>query len=170
MKQFLYTFLSTSIPFGFFMGLLFKHVGKSFLLTAVLFGALFGLAMATILWLIQAYHLKKTGNWGAEVKLINHAEIELSGTKQEVLDRCRRALDEINNCTLLERNLEEGLIRAKAGMTMYTWGDDITIRIEQNGDDRFKVLMTSRPSIRTTLVDYGKNLDNINRMKHFLIQ
>jgi len=168
MKQKLYLFLSMSIPFGLIMGLILHNDKLPFLNAALLSGLSFGLPMTIILSLVQVYYLNKTGNTGAKVTLVNEREVELDGSKREVMDICRHALDVIESCSLLERNEGEGLLRAKAGRSLYSWGENIVIHVQEVQDHRHKVTITSAPAVKTTVIDYGKNLDNVNRIVQFL--
>jgi len=168
MKQKLYLFLSMSIPFGLIMGLTTQNDKMPFYEVALWSGISFGLLMTIILSLIQMYYLNKTGNAGAKVTLVNERVVELNGSKREVMDHCRHALDAIESCSLLERNEGEGLIRAKAGRSLYSWGEDIVIRVQEMEEDRHKVMIRSAPAVKTTLIDYGKNLDNVKRIVQFL--
>lgn len=55
----------------------------------------------------------------------------------------------------------------KTPLTFGSWGEIITIyKVSQN--DIFKLKITSRPRLETTMVDYGKNKDNIAAIKNFL--
>lgn len=168
MKQKLYLFLILSLFYGLIMGFLLSSNDRPFFLDALVSGILFGAVVIIIMMIVQKLHLRKTGNAGKKVQLINQAEFKLEGTKEQVIELCRNSLDSIKNSSVLEINREAGLIRAKAGMTWYTWGDEITFQIESIGDHNYSVSVTSRPMVKTTLIDYGKNLDNIQKIKSYL--
>ena len=46
-------------------------------------------------------------------------------------------------------------------MTWKTFGDVISLEVSNLDDDRTKVKILSRPLVRTTLIDYGQNLENV---------
>ncbi len=47
-------------------------------------------------------------------------------------------------------------------------GDVISFEVHRIDDDRTQVKVSSRPAVPTTLVDYGKNLENVERIISFL--
>lgn len=167
MKQKFILFFSTSIPYGIIMGLFYSDDVYSNLNNGVISGIIFGLLMTTILSVIQRIKLKKLGQKKGNVKIINTAEIVIEGSKQDILVICENSLSNIIKCKIEEINIREGILKAKAGMTWYTWGDLILFKLDHIHENKYKVLITSRPIVKTTVIDYGKNQDNINRIIKF---
>ena len=61
-----------------------------------------------------------------------------------------------------------GRINAKAGMSWKTWGEIITFSVNKKDENVMQIEISSRPSVRTTLVDYGKNIANVNSIVNYL--
>jgi len=163
MKQKIYLFLSTSIPYGIAMGLFLSDDFASFLRNGVLGGIIFGLLMTVLLLFIQRKNIDKQGYKG-DPKVSVTAEIKIEGTKQEIFQMCQNSLGTIVKCTIEVSDIQNGVLKAKAGKTWLTWGDFITFKLEQLQENTYKLLITSRPIVKTTIIDYGKNQDNVNRI------
>lgn len=56
----------------------------------------------------------------------------------------------------------------KAGITWKTFGDEIRFILNKLDEDHTEVEFSSRPLLRTTLADYGKNLQNVQMIEDFL--
>lgn len=65
-------------------------------------------------------------------------------------------------------NSSDGKIEARTGWTWKTFGCVITYVIKPAGERLTEVQVSSRPQVRTTLIDYGENLDNVERICAFL--
>ena len=61
-----------------------------------------------------------------------------------------------------------GKIEATTGWTLKTFGCVVSYEIKSIGERLTEIEVTSRPKIRTTLVDYGENLENVERVCKFL--
>ena len=60
--------------------------------------------------------------------------------------------------------IENGVL-LKTGMTMKSWGEEIKIILKSNKENNFEYQLSSSPKLKTTIVDYGKNLENINKIE-----
>jgi hypothetical protein len=49
---------------------------------------------------------------------------------------------------------------------MKSWGEEIKIILKSKTKSEFEYMISSSPKLKTTLVDYGKNLENINRIEN----
>ena len=66
------------------------------------------------------------------------------------------------------KNRAQGTILAKTSMNMKSWGNAVSFEINRVGANRTNVNISSKPSQRTTLVDYGSNLENVETIVAFL--
>jgi hypothetical protein len=48
---------------------------------------------------------------------------------------------------------------------MKSWGEEIKIILKSNKENNFEYQLSSSPKLKTTIVDYGKNLENINKIE-----
>jgi hypothetical protein len=93
--------------------------------------------------------------------------VELRLPYDKTVDLCIESLRLIKKCKIQKEDRSQGKIVARAGMTWRTWGDVISFDFLKIGNDRIQVEVSSRPAVRTTLVDYGKNLENVERIVGF---
>lgn len=163
MKQKIKLFLSLSVLFGCFMGVLLHDV-----IHGVIQGISFGLILTVILSIYQRINIKKLGLPKGEAKVDTSVELEIEGTKREIFEICEYSVKNIVNCKIKESNFQEGIIKVRAGMTWLTWGDVMLFKLEQVQDNKFRILVRSRPLIKTTIIDFGKNQDNINRIIKYI--
>jgi hypothetical protein len=61
-----------------------------------------------------------------------------------------------------------GRIAATTGCTLKTFGCKVSYEIKPIGNRLTEIHVTSQPKVRTTLVDYGENLENVERVCEFL--
>jgi hypothetical protein len=83
-------------------------------------------------------------------------------------DLCVASLSLFRRCIIQEENRSLGRIVARTGINWKTWGDVITISFKRTGSNCTYIQISSRPNARTTIVDYGKNLENVERIVSFL--
>ena len=53
-------------------------------------------------------------------------------------------------------------------MSWKTWGYIISFEVRKIDNDRTQIKVSSRPAVSTTLVDYGSNLENVEKIISFL--
>lgn len=70
---------------------------------------------------------------------------------------------------------DQGTVKARAGMSFASWGENITVTCRSLPDGFVEVKIKSKPRYRTTVLDYGKNLRNVETIAkalqgQFLVQ
>ena len=86
------------------------------------------------------------------------ATARYSGTRADIV----RASQEVAaQCgfKVQEASPDGGSIRARAGFSFRSWGENISVHV----DDAGAVQVTSECLLPTQFVDYGKNKSNVNR-------
>lgn len=86
------------------------------------------------------------------------ATARYSGTRADIV----RASEEVaaqSGFKVKEVNPDGGSIRARAGFSFRSWGENISVHV----DDAGTVQVTSECLMPTQFVDYGKNKSNVNR-------
>ncbi|PSP11891.1 MAG: hypothetical protein BRC49_06850 [Cyanobacteria bacterium SW_10_48_33] len=63
-----------------------------------------------------------------------------------------------------------GSLVARSQTNWASWGERIFFKIQPGADDITRVTFRSRPQFRFTIVDYGKNLENVERIRGYLTQ
>ncbi len=86
----------------------------------------------------------------------------------QVFNLCINSLRLIKNCKIKEADQLSGRIIAKAGLNWKTWSDTIIFIIHRTEEGATHVELSSRPTARTTIVDFGKNLENVETIITFL--
>jgi len=170
-KLFFKLFLISGIPFGLFSGIL--SLNKAEMPDVIINGALSGLVFGTITsFILIALHTllsKKvvTERPARDLKILQSRRIELPLAYKQTYNLCLQSIKTISRCRIISHNINTGEIKARAGLNWKTWGDNINFRLTKERD--FTVVeVSSRPSAGSTLVDFGKNLDNVERITKFL--
>jgi hypothetical protein len=170
-------FVTSAIPFGVGMGLLLGALGAlvgigtpltwlqgatvGFLL-GLLSAAPFGAAMALILGFL---HFSYTSD--PQVRHTRNLVVDTS--PQAARDLCFEAIRAVPKVSVDTKLSNDSQVVAKKGLTMRSWGDLISCRIDPLGPDQQLVTVTSRPRLRTTIVDYGSNLGNVEAVVSYLL-
>ncbi|WP_396171690.1 hypothetical protein [Flavobacterium sp.] len=164
-KLYIKTFLLTAIPYFSLMTLFgFDEISKTIILKNITASLFFGIFMSLILVSFHWYKLKKDGvkNITDENIGVNQTKkIETKLNKEQLIQKLK--LDPtIRKMKMTE--IENGVL-LKTGMTMKSWGEEIKIILKSNKENNFEYQLSSSPKLKTTIVDYGKNLENINKIE-----
>jgi hypothetical protein len=62
--------------------------------------------------------------------------------------------------TVTASNITQGSIRARARVNVRSWGENITVTVGADG----KTEIVSECRVPTSVVDWGKNRSNVNRL------
>jgi hypothetical protein len=158
-------FLGTAIPFGIGMLLMTLCMGQgklASLLVGVVSGAGFGLSMTVAYCVghrraVEHLPFEAIESWPNVVQV---RELTLDLPFEPTFDACLAALTELPNCRILSQDRLVGTIVATR-RSQKTWGDTVTITLHAAPDAGVAVHILSRPARRTTVVDYGSNLENV---------
>ena len=167
-KLYLKTFLLTGIPYGLIMLGFDLADGDGFRLWRYIFMTLFfGITMSLILVSFHKYRLKKNGiqeisNDNVGVNQSRNLKARLNKTD---LIKKLKSDPIIGKMEMTE--IENGVL-LKSGVTWKSWGEEIKIIQKTNNETDFEYQISSSPRLKTTFVDYGKNLENINRIENVI--
>ena len=172
MKQYLKVLLSAGIPFGLFTGIFYSlqyNVTKGMIL-GISGGLFFGVFMSLIIGTMHKVFSKKVQSQDAKDRENVHQirKIKIPFSFDSAFNACIKSIDKIKKCRILEESRINGKINAKAGVTWKTFGDRIEFIVTRIDENSTEIEVSSRPAIRTTLVDYGKNLENVQIIEDFL--
>ncbi len=163
--------LMSGIPFGFLMGIMSFHMGDNAgaIRNGILSGLIFGTLVSYILISLHKSLSRKVVSDASMPDFNNHQvrRIVMAIPFEQAFSRCIESLKTVNRCRIILQDPDNGEIRARAGLNWKTWGDDINFKLTQETDSTV-VELSSRSSARSTLVDFGKNLDNVERIRRFL--
>jgi hypothetical protein len=167
-KLYLRTFLLTGILYGMLTVGFDLADGNGFRLWKFLFLTFFfGVTMALLLVSFHKYRLKKNGaqeiteqNLGVSQKKNLKSEWNTS----ELIEKLKT--DPIIGKMKMQE-IENGII-LKTGMTWISWGEEIRIILQTKRESDFDYQISSRPKLKMTLVDFGKNLENVTRIENVM--
>lgn len=92
----------------------------------------------------------------------------LNAEASRVFELCNSSVWTINAKIISENNKNAGFLKAKTPLTFWSWGEIIEIKVSAIDEKTSQVLVTSSPSVKTTLVDYGKNTENVEKICWYL--
>lgn len=162
MSVYLKLFLAAAIPYAILMGLLFFSLPAG-----VAFGTGFGLVISTIFGTLQhsAYQGKKADG---DRSVNQSRDIEIDVPLTEAFDLCLKALATLHRARVKKADPLSGLIEARTGINWKTYGEKVTFRLFRVDSHTTRIHLASRPRLKTALIDFGRNLYNINRLSVFL--
>lgn len=172
MNRNLKIFFISGIPCGIFGAVLFSSLyGINVGLPAgLVFGLIFGFLMFIILGVLHSRAVEKIAGDRSKESMgtchVRNIELQLSYDRTFAL--CIKSLDLISRCRVQEQDRSKGKIIARSSVNWKTWGDTITFEITGGSNDITAVTISSRPTSWSTLVDYGKNLENVKTIVCFL--
>ncbi|UCH81351.1 MAG: hypothetical protein JSW20_01745 [Nitrospiraceae bacterium] len=168
---FLKILLLSGIPFGLLTGIFSLLHGemKDAIINAVLSGLMFGTLTAYILISLHKSLSRKvmagTSMHDYGIHQVRHVTTGMP--YEQAFSLCIQSLKTIHRCHIISQSRDTGEIRAATGINWKTWSDEIYFRLTGN-EEMTEIEVSSRPSAKSTFVDFGKNLDNVERITRFL--
>ena len=137
------------------------------LLVPVISGLAFGFTMGLIFTISQIVQVKKfyKGKITPEalsVHQVAHFHSPLS--KAQIVAKLK------NHYPAKDWKLSEeaDLIKLKTSFTAQSFGEKVTIKVNQLQNGLSEIFLESRPNVWYTMADYGKNLENISYLRKLL--
>lgn len=99
--------------------------------------------------------------------LDHNGESEFPINKNDVFDAMCKAIPTIKGMKVESADKLQGRILVKAGVSLYSWGENIPIQLLENGENKTKVQITSSPKTGIMFggaFDMGKNRKNIENI------
>jgi hypothetical protein len=168
-------FLGTEVPFAVLAALALSLVditalGAGHLLViAAGCGVLFGLLRSVLMGIGQLLTTRRLRAGPSGLPVSQVQEVELDGSPDRVLTACAEALRTLPKTRVAEVNPKAQTIRAKRGLTWRSWGDEIRVDVQGIERGTSIIRVSSRPRLRTTLVDWGSNLRNVMAIRDCLM-
>ena len=160
-RYFLLLFVGTAIPFGTYMA---RSEGIP---AGIISGLVFGAWMSLTLGALHSSASKQSGNHVLSVE--QSADFVFRGSYDEAVTAALDALRRIGvNVGKIPASRGAG-ITAKTRPTWKSFGEVLEIRFLPHGDREVFVTLSSRPWIRKTMADYGKNYENILAVKEAML-
>lgn len=99
--------------------------------------------------------------------LDHNGESEFPMSKDKVFEAMRKAIPTINGLKIENADKLQGRFVVKAGVSLYSWGENIPIQLSEISENRTKVQITSSPKTGIMFggaFDMGKNRKNIENI------
>jgi hypothetical protein len=171
MNKFIKVFIGTGAPFAIILGLFFcLQFGIYFgILSGFAAGICFGFIMASLLWITDRLFGNREDCRKNNKGVKQSAELSMELSFEKVFELCLKSLEKIKKCEIKEAEQSKGIITAHSGTTWKTWGEIINFEIVNNEDSKKTCIkISSSPLVSTTLVDFGKNYENVKKISDFL--
>lgn len=166
---FIRIFFLAGISFAMIMLLIDLLMGYGFDLGKFLFMFVcFGGFMSVCLALIHRYRLRKKGLTRKNGDIFG---VYQSMAVQSMLSpgELKAALMEDSYFGKMQLVEKSNGLQLKAGTTFWSWGEYIEIELVSSKPGfGYEYQVSSRPSVKTTIIDYGKNLENIRNLEKLL--
>ncbi|MFI9507041.1 hypothetical protein [Nocardia sp. NPDC052566] len=160
-------FLATGSLFGVLSGLeewfSTKDPGGA-VVAGVVAGLIFGVFMAVVMGSWHVISARRAGVPDAAYGPVRqHASIVLASDANEAFDAAVRVI-EASGATVKQRDPVRGRIEARTGLTWKSFGEKLDVTVLPQDQGRCEVRIESRPRVPSTVVDYGKNLQNVQNI------
>src|SRR5688572_31030585 len=163
---YLRSFLFMTVAYGGSQFLVYLFIDKSpNFMPPLISGLGFGILMATFFTISQVAQVKKLrkGKLTTEALSVHQeAQLQTPLSKAQIIARLQ------NNYPTKDWEMTEDsdLIKLNTTFSAQSFGEKVTISVNSLQDGLSEVLLESRPKIRFTLADHGKNLKNIISLKN----
>jgi hypothetical protein len=149
-------FLRIAVPSGLVFGLIsgfVEHSARRGLIQGAVFGALMGLVLA-------ATTAARTQGRTPELSTRHRMDVHLAQTPADAIDEIAAILARFG-----ARNVVRGADRVtgRTGVSWLGWGERVEVRVRPDHDASIASIV-SRSWIRTTVTDYGRDRDNVERI------
>tara|TARA_Y100000385_G_scaffold269916_1_gene308447 strand:+ start:385 stop:915 length:531 start_codon:yes stop_codon:yes gene_type:complete len=165
LKLYIKAFLIMGLMYASLMAITGYIDGESFSIFKFLFHAIFfGGTMSLTLVSIYKSNLNDKGitNPSEEnLKSVQQTEFISKVSRDEFISRLSK--DKVMSRMKLKTN--EGTLKLNSGVTWKSWGETIAIKISSASEGMFKYQIQSKPKLPITIIDFGKNLENILMIK-----
>ena len=131
---------------------------------AVIFAVVGGaIAGALFAWMnsLAERRLARQGIVATNTEPIQVREVDMSCSSAAAFDASVRALKDIPKLRVVREDPSSHEIDAKVGVTFWSFGERVTVRLTVLGRDSTRVTIRSEPRLSTTTVDWGKAVQNV---------
>src|SRR5690242_6100960 len=126
---------------------------------ALLWGVLF---FPIILWLNRRASARAgvLPTWG-QPGTPHSGDVVIEGDPAHVLQRAQNGVARISNSKDIVTDTDRFVIQARTGMSWKSWGERIRVEVQALDGGRVRVRAESCATFPLTMVDYGRNAENV---------
>ncbi len=170
MKRFLKLFLASGITFGLLFGSLIyppflgnRSVPLNIRILAPIFSGLcFGFFVAVSFFFLEKYMVKKNGGKGHAAGVKQRKNFSLPISKEDALNRAQEVMP-LLKAKIKSIDKNKGLIIANRGVSWKSFGEKLIISLKEDKECLTVIKIESEPALKLAMVDYGKNLENVEK-------
>ncbi|MBK7811128.1 MAG: hypothetical protein IPO62_08895 [Saprospiraceae bacterium] len=167
-KLYLITFLATGITYGLLMSIIDWADGSGLGRWRIIYKTcIFGLAWSLILVSYHKYCLKKIGIRELTEENLGVSHSKILKSKLNIMELIEELKKDYIFGKMKMKEMESGVL-LRSNFSWKSWGEEIKIILIKQIADENEFQVSSRPKFSLTLVDYGKNLENMMRIENLL--
>jgi hypothetical protein len=142
--------------------------------TGALAGLFFGILMSAVLgtWQWRAAARRRVTDPaapdGVDVGVHRRSTIRVEVPAAEILRRSSDAAGVLRRGRVTAVEDADRIVTLRVGMSWRSWGERVELRLHPQSPSVTDVIVTSRPVFPWTLVDYGVNAGNVERVLEWL--
>lgn len=169
MKIYLKLFFAAAIPYTVALSLLFRAP-----LLGLVLGLSFGALIAGVFGTLQVRSMEGKKRSDESYAVRQTREFEVDRPLDEALKLAKAAIESLDGTKVMKEasirltGHPTTTIEARTGLNWETYGEKITLRAEAVDADTTVIRIESRPRLRTTLIDYGRNLHHVNAISQYI--
>lgn len=119
-----------------------------------------GVAMAAVLvWL--HVRLSKTTSQADPPRARQVGQITLPVSMPSAVELTQAALSSLRMRAIAVSDTDPPIVSGRTRMSWKSWGEHVRVALASNGSGGVVASVSSDPAVSTTIVDYGKNRDNV---------
>jgi hypothetical protein len=138
--------------------------------TGAVAGLFFGILMSVVLgrWQWRAANRRRLADPAApdavDVGVHRRSTVRVEVPAAEILRRSSDAAGVLRRGRVTAVEEADRIVTLRVGMSWRSWGERVVLRLHPQSPSVTDVVVTSRPVFPWTLVDYGVNASNVERM------
>jgi hypothetical protein len=143
--------------------------------TGAVAGLFFGILMSAVLgrWQSRAADRRRrltdpAAPDAVDVGVHRRSTVRVEVPAAEILRRSSDAAGVLRRGRVTAVEEADRIVKLRVGMSWRSWGERVVLRLHPQTPSVTDVTVTSRPVFPWTLVDYGRNADNVERMLEWL--
>ena len=140
--------------------------------TGAVAGLFFGIVMSAVLGTWQWRAGRRVSDPAApdavDVGVHRRSTVRVEVPAAEILRRSGDAAGVLRRGRVTAVEEADRIVTLRVGMSWRSWGEHVVLRLHQQSPSVTDVIVTSRPVFPWTLVDYGVNAGNVERVLEWL--
>ena len=104
---------------------------------------------------------------GRPIEVHQKRLVEVALPPEQAFDACLEALASVRGIKIQLLDRDKWVIQAKTERSWESWGEKIEFRLERM-EQGTRIEVSSQPLLRSTLLDYGKNYENVGLIIRYL--